>query len=504
MFPDSTVTRPSIARIASALLLSLLMIGSVVVAPAGAQGASATEIDACTTITDPGQYVLTADIRDSDAGTCIDVQADDVVIDGAGYTLDGQDAISDQTGVSAESQSNVVVRNLEVSEWGSGVNYTSVTGGEVSGVTALSNAVGIELSGTTGVTVDNNTVRNTDNGIFLHAVGETTADNNTVRNNEVTNTTLAITFIGADNNTVTNNTLQDSGLYGLSLLYSADGNDYNEFRDNVIVNSTEDAVCLLRARHNTFENTYVENSGRYDVYAVNGSTDNRVENLTLTSVTMSATLRDVSLVATDDQPATSPTGNASATGYVNATDTSPGTDAGTEVYLAVDTPSSNASSATTENGSLVYQYTGDEWVPIGEDTTEANATGTNVTDLGESGTHQVLAFAGEGFTSTASGAASTGGSGSSAMNASETTTDTDAGTGNGSGTGAGATTETTTGSDATGASNATDGAGTTGTGTATSGDGGGQATETSGPGFGLAIAVVALLAAALLAARRRE
>lgn len=493
MSADEIGTRPSSLSIVFVLLLSVVTVGATAM-PAGAQSASATEIDACTTITDPGRYVLTADIRNSDAGTCIDVRADDVVIDGNGHAIDGQSA-SGQVGIGAASQSNVTVRNVEVSEWDAGINYTQVTGGEVSDVLARSNTVGIELVAGSENTIANNTVIDTGNGIYLHAIDETTADRNTIRGNEVTNASIAITFIGADNNTVTDNTLRDSRVYGLSLLFSPVGNDYNEFRDNVVVNSTEDAVCLLHSSHNTFENTYVENSGRYDVYAVNGSTDNRMTNLTLTSATLSTTLRDVSLVAVDDPPATTPAsngsenGNASAVGYVNATDTSPGTDAGSDVYLAVDAPGANGSEEATENGVPAYRYAGDEWVSIGENATGENATGTNITDLGESGTHQILAFVGDGFTSTAPDAAATG----------DTTTEAETGTG----TGTQATTESGATGTGTDSSTATDSSNSTaGTDTAGTTDGSGQATETSGPGFGLVIAVLAVLAAAVLAARR--
>jgi len=497
MSADEIGTRPSTLSIVSVLFLSVVTVGAMA-APAGAQSASATEIDACTTITEPGTYVLTGDIRDSDAGTCIDVRADDVTIDGSGHAIDGQSG-SGQVGIGATSQSNVTVRNVAVSEWDAGINYTEVTGGEVSGVTARSNTIGIELAAGSENTIANNTVLDTDNGIYLHAIDETTADRNTIRDNAVTNTTLAINFVGADNNTVTNNTIRQSGLYGLSLLFSPTGNDYNDFRDNVVVDRTEDAVCLLRSSHNTFENTYVENSGRYDVYAVNGSTDNRMTNLTLTSATLSTELRDVSLVAVDDPPTTSPAsnGNASAVGYVNATDTSPGTDAGSELYLTVDAPGANGSAEAAENGVPAYRYADDEWVSIGENVTGENATGTNITDLGASGTHQLLAFVGDGFASTAPETAATGDS--AAGNGTETETEAETGTGTQATTESGATDTGTDGSTATDSGNAT--AGTDAAGTATT-DGGGQTTETSGPGFGLVLAVLAVLAAAVLAARR--
>lgn len=488
-----------------ALVMVLSVLASAGAVPAAAQSGQPTEISSCTTIDQPGQYVVGSDIQASDGPTCIDVQADDVVIDGAGYTISGQGSSGGQVGVSADSRSNVTVRNLELTDWATGVNFTSTTNGTVENVTARSNSVGIELAGSTGNTVIDNTVRDSSNGIFLHSVGETSADENTVSDNRVVNTSIAITFIGADNNTVTNNTLLDSRVYGLSLLFSADGNDYNEFRDNTIINSTEDAVCLLKSSHNTFENTYVEDSGRYDLYAVNGSVDNRAQNFTVTSLTMDFELYDTSFDAVDEPPAT-PDGQRAVGGYLNATDTS-STDSG-YLEMTVNYTDEDIERANVDEETLAaYRYDG-EWSEVEDSSvdTEANTLTANVTELRQPGSagrgHDVIAPLAEATGPAASGYnesllsptnATTGTSDSSdgTDNSSADATDTaDANSGDAGGT------DATTATDGAGDANATGEPETGGSGDA-------QGTEASGPGFGLLVAIVALLGAALLAARRR-
>jgi PGF-CTERM protein len=496
-------------------LLALLVCSAAAIGLAAgltsAQSSSATEIDGCTTISEPGRYVLTGDVQYEETGACIEVASDDVVVDGAGNAITGQNETSDQIAIQVSSQSNVTVQDLEASELKSGINYTEVTDGEVRGVTASSNVAAIELIAGSENTITNNTVRDNGNGIFLHAREETTSDRNRIEDNDVINNTLGITFIGAHNNTVVDNTVNDSKLYGLSLLYSGLGNEYNTFRDNVVVDNAEDGVCLLNSRFNTFEDTYVENSGRYDVYAVNNSTGNEMSNLTLTSTSMNATIDDVSLVAIEEPPATAPEGGPA--GYVNATDTS----ADSGASIAVSDPDAEGTDEGSED-SFVYEYAEDDWTRIGESDSEGTVT---ITDLGEPRTHHLLAFLGEGFAVTDSAAeqadngtttepetgsetsATTGTATDAGGSTDTTTTATDTATA--TDTTASTTSSETTAADTTAAASTTttsDAAGTTANDTGGEG-GGGQATETTGPGFGLLAALVALLGAALLAARRR-
>src|SRR3989338_4991527 len=51
-----------------------------------------TPISSCTTINSSGTYVLTTNILNS-ASTCINITTNNVIFDGAGYTIDGLDYI---------------------------------------------------------------------------------------------------------------------------------------------------------------------------------------------------------------------------------------------------------------------------------------------------------------------------------------------------------------------------------------------------------------------------
>ncbi|MFB6164864.1 MAG: right-handed parallel beta-helix repeat-containing protein [Haloarculaceae archaeon] len=173
------------AGVAALLATSLVVAG----APGGtallsgtARASEPTEIGNCTTIDQPGTYVLTSDVRQNgsdaarndtehgvvyDPGSgspCLNVTASDVVIRGQGHSLTGNARQPDSqypepigtapAGVRVHrGRSNVTVRNLTVRNFGTGVNYTGVSGGRIDDVRATQGTWGIVLDSTDGVTV---------------------------------------------------------------------------------------------------------------------------------------------------------------------------------------------------------------------------------------------------------------------------------------------------------------------------------------------------------------
>lgn len=136
------------------------------------------EISSCTTITSPGTYEVVDDISSTGSGVCIDVQADDVTIQGNGYTLSGD---GNGTGVGANLgatssgpitfRENVVVEDLSVTGFDTAIGYEEISGGRVEGVTARENGTGIALRyGVFGLTVRDSTLA--DSGVGFGTVGD--------------------------------------------------------------------------------------------------------------------------------------------------------------------------------------------------------------------------------------------------------------------------------------------------------------------------------------------
>src|SRR6056297_2102384 len=96
-------------------------------------------IASCTTITEPGRYVLTADITDSEADSCIRIRSADVVLVGRNHRIDGLGDFG-TAGVVARSNTdrpleNVTVRNVTVTDWDDGIRYIDAVDGAVVGTT---------------------------------------------------------------------------------------------------------------------------------------------------------------------------------------------------------------------------------------------------------------------------------------------------------------------------------------------------------------------------------
>jgi nitrous oxidase accessory protein NosD len=125
---------------------------------ASAAPAGPVEIDECTTITEPGRYVLVTDLA-TRSDSCLDVAASDVVLDGGGHRLDGALAYG-SVGVfvapddgSSDRLENVTVRNLRVRDWVFGVEFDGVTGVEVVDVTTFQTFDGVTVRDAADVTV---------------------------------------------------------------------------------------------------------------------------------------------------------------------------------------------------------------------------------------------------------------------------------------------------------------------------------------------------------------
>jgi parallel beta-helix repeat protein len=153
-------------------------------------------------ITAPGTYTLMKDITGTSSKVGIEIASSDVVFDGNGHTLSGTGQAG-SCGVFVSSGdasiSNVVVRNLKVSNWGYGVYYyQGVTDGTVIGCTARDNSfAGVVLySGGDRTTIRGNTIQQNNCGVYLADV-----DGVRVVDNLFSNPNNAA-FVGTVTNTV--------------------------------------------------------------------------------------------------------------------------------------------------------------------------------------------------------------------------------------------------------------------------------------------------------------
>lgn len=137
-----------------------------------------TEVQNCRTISEPGTYVLTRDIENGGKGegnftfasqACIRIESSDVTFDGNGHVVDGF-GVSHTTGIrvgSDQSQSNVTVANVDLTDWNRGIHYMDVTDGTVRDANVSGNSFGIFVENSTDIAVRNVAAHRYFVGVYL-------------------------------------------------------------------------------------------------------------------------------------------------------------------------------------------------------------------------------------------------------------------------------------------------------------------------------------------------
>ncbi|WP_225333454.1 right-handed parallel beta-helix repeat-containing protein [Halomicrobium urmianum] len=288
------------------VVASVLLVASVVGLGWAATGAAAaqeteaaqgpTEIDACTTITEPGSYVLAADLEGAN-GTCIEIASDDVVLDGNGHAIAGgqnesdvaafraaslapsvvfseNETAADETlvaevlanypvatderwanvGVAAAGSENVTVRDVTVTGLYFGVYLDGVSDVRMENVTAEANADGMDVFDSTNVTaadsrlVDNQwglwAVNVTESDVTnvtaesngVNAVGAVYAPGLTIDGATVSGSPVGIELLVSNDSQVRNATVTDSAHTGLGVF----GSDRVAVTDSTVANTTGD------------------------------------------------------------------------------------------------------------------------------------------------------------------------------------------------------------------------------------------------------------------------
>lgn len=223
----------------------------IVAGSSGAAGQdSPTEIDGCTTITDPGEYVLAGDVSPTavDGYGCVDVRAGDVVLDGRGHAIDGSEAADDEharaAGIAVNPEGtfepdarpveNVTVRNVTVTGFTTGIRYESVDGGRIAGVETPDDGVGVNLLfGARGITIEDS--RLSDSGTGVDLLGDPDVYGGpsgvTVTNNDVEGNDVGIRLgHEATDNAIEHNRIVGNGVGAVQGVFARD----NALRRNVI------------------------------------------------------------------------------------------------------------------------------------------------------------------------------------------------------------------------------------------------------------------------------
>jgi PGF-CTERM protein len=275
--------------------LVVLMVLSVValatpasaVGPGDAAGAqSSTTIDSCTVIDESGTYVLTEDI--SAHGTCIEITASDVTLDGQGHTIenDNQSAAVRNVAIHANGTdgrlSNVTVTDVTLEAWawngfgnvGRAVIIEDVDDGNVSHAQINGSDRGIELVNASDSTVAHNDLwmagKNT--AIYL----QENSGGNRVADNNITATADKTDQGGIDLSNSNNNTVVGNDVFGDGVDLSS-GSGYNNITDNTLhPDWLSHGIRLGFSGHNNITGNEVLGAGRHGIRLDHGGEGNFV------------------------------------------------------------------------------------------------------------------------------------------------------------------------------------------------------------------------------------
>jgi len=170
---------------------------------------------------DGNVYTFTEDVSIDVSGVDgISVEKDNIVVDGAGYRLEG---LSEGTGIALFSRSNVTVKNLAGFVWLANSSNCIISGNNCS--IRMDDSFNNSITGnniTAGVTF----------GIMI-----TESYNNRIYGNYIANNENGIGLISSENNTITENTIANNTLDGIGLW----GSTNNTIIRNNFINNTRQA-----------------------------------------------------------------------------------------------------------------------------------------------------------------------------------------------------------------------------------------------------------------------
>ncbi len=194
-------------------------------------------------------YTFTDNITDS-----IVVEIDNIVVDGAGYTLQGTHPHppGGETGINVTERNNVTIKNLEIRAFKFGIYLWHSEGHSIVGNNITANTYdGISLDGSSYCSISGNNITNNNNGILFDK-----SLYNTISENTITNSNSGIWLESSANNNIFGNTIKNTTFEGISL-----GDSSNcSIKGNNIANNGE-GIWLDRSSYSDISGNNITNNG---------------------------------------------------------------------------------------------------------------------------------------------------------------------------------------------------------------------------------------------------
>jgi len=276
-----------------------------------------TEITECGTITESGSYVLINNIVDVE-GDCITIEADDVEIDGAEYSIS---ALEEQggAGIFAQGYDRIVIRNITLDGFYDGIVLVNVQGPSEIVDSVFTNMInnGIRGNGVTELTIRANLItaiqgdgiyigrfyddseeewiKNSDITITGNTISEIDSDGIEVRwvseavitNNDISDVDSDGIYVrNGTNVTVSENVIDNVGSDGIDFSHDEEHDDVNSnivITNNTLTNIGDHGIELDEVHGGVVTGNSIDTTTRNGI-DVDESTDIVITNNTLTNI----------------------------------------------------------------------------------------------------------------------------------------------------------------------------------------------------------------------------
>lgn len=228
-------------------------------------------------------YTLTGDLTN----TTIKIERDDIILDGAGYSIIGND-IQFHAGVEISNRTGITVRNLGIKEFGTGIvmenaskntltenkittyvafRLDSADNNTIACNTAVSLDYGIVGTGSYNQITDNNFSSDSGDGYARIGISLRSSNNNTLSRNNISHG-IGINLADSHNNTISNNTLigGNTELDSTGIFLTRSSN--NQIFGNIIKEKTSVSSTGLHLSDESANNLVFENLFEKNTYAV--------------------------------------------------------------------------------------------------------------------------------------------------------------------------------------------------------------------------------------------
>ncbi len=253
---------------------------------------AATAITSCTTITSPGEYYLSSNIINSGNTVCIDITANNVVLDCQNNIIDGVDSYTtkgiliDRT---SATDTNITIKNCVVTDWRYGIYLNNADNNTLTDNNVSDNYFGIHTWHSDNLMVKNNNVESNNKGICMgysqncivkdntmllneKGIYMSYCGNNNISANDVYDNDEGIYLTLSTHNIVSNNTVYDNynGIY----LFSS--NNQNSVIDNNASENQYGIILQNYCTNNLVKSNIVKNNIKKGIYVKQESEDNTI------------------------------------------------------------------------------------------------------------------------------------------------------------------------------------------------------------------------------------